>query len=329
MTADELHALLAEYHNPKVVIGELIYRRIQTVVKSLLSRRNPTIYARGLAGLDAVAEVSQDFAIDVLIEEGQLAYIFDVAVTIDDFDRLLYFQAGRYLARSRVRTVVDNLIDRAVRFLRNGDDIETLTIGKREVFVPKKPDAVQTAPDAERLLNRAVALAAAVPKLSSDSDQRAPAVYSAEALEQVLRIFIETYSEPIGRTELDAFFSKLLTAWKPSFLGLDSALEPEDRALLPEEEVMAREEEVEIMNLAASLAESMTREERDIFAFKHGNLPDRELAAHLNISRQSLSPRKHQLFGRLANELRGLSDHVQVAVLEHLAAVVAEKRSES
>jgi hypothetical protein len=40
MTADELHALLAEYHNPKVVIGELIYKRIQTVVNNYLSRRD-------------------------------------------------------------------------------------------------------------------------------------------------------------------------------------------------------------------------------------------------------------------------------------------------
>ncbi len=329
MTADDLQPLLAEYHNRKVVIGELIYKRIQTVVKSLLSRRDPAIYARGLAGPDAVVEVAHDFALDVLIEEGQLAYIFEVALTIDDFDRLLYFQAGRYLARSRVRTVVDNLLDRAVGFLRNADDIETLMIGKREVFAPKRTDTLQTAPDSERLLNRAVALAAALPKVSSDSDQRAPVIYTAETLEQVLRILIETYSEPIGRTELDAFFSKLLTAWKPSFLGLDSAPEPEDRALLPEEEVMAREEEVMAVNLAASLAEAMTSEERDIFAFKHGNLSDRELAAHLNISRQSLSPRKHKLFGRLANELSELSEHVQVAVLERLAAVVAQKRSES
>jgi hypothetical protein len=323
MTADELHALLAEYRNPKIVIGELIYRRIQTVVKSLLSRRDPAIYARGLAGSDAVAEVAHDFVVDVLIEEGQLAYIFEVALTIDDFDRLLYFHAGRYLARSRVRTVVDNLIDRAVRFLRNADDIETLTMGKREVFVPKKTDTVQTAPDSERLLNRAVALAAAVPKLSSDGDQRAPAVYSADALEQVLRILVETYREPIGRTELDAFFSKLLTAWKPSFLGLDSDVEPEDRALLAEDEVLA-------MDLAVSLAERMTSEERDIFAFQHAHLPDRDLAAHLNLSRQSVSPRKQRLFrGWLADELCELSEEVKVAVLERLATVVAQKRSES
>jgi hypothetical protein len=329
MTADDLQPLLAEYHNPKVVIGELIYRRIQTVVKSLLSQRDRAIYARGLAGSDAAADVAHDFAVHVLIEEGQLAYIFDVAVTIDEFDRLLYFHARRYLARSRVRTVVDNLIDRAIGFLRNADDIETLTVGKREVFAPKQTDTVQTASDSERLLNRAVALAAAVPKVSNDSDERAPVVYTAKALEQVLLILIETYSEPLGRTELDAFFSKLLTAWKPSFLGLDSAPEPEDRALLPEDEVVAREEEEMAMNLAASLAEAMTSEERDIFAFKHGNLPDRELAAHLTISRQSLSPRKHKLFERLADELSELSEHVKVAVLERLAAVVAQKRSES
>jgi hypothetical protein len=259
---------------------------------------------------------------DVLIGEGQLAYIFDTALTIDDFDRILQFQARRYLARTRVRTVVDNLIDRARGFLRAADDVDALTVGEREVFVSARSGRTRAGPVWERRLNRAIALAAAVPKVSGEGDQRAPIVYSAEGLEQVLRILIETYSEPIGRTELDEFFSKLLTAWKPSFLGLDSGPEPEDRALLPEEEVIP-------MNLAASLAETMTSEECDIFAFKHGNLPDRELAAHLNISRQSLSPRKQQLFGRLVNELSGLSEPVQVAVLERLAALVAQKRSES
>ncbi len=138
----------------------------------------------------------------------------------------------------------------------------------------------------------------------------------------MLRILLETYGEPIGVTELDAFFSKLLTAWKPSFLGLDSGLEPTDHALLAEDVTLATD-------LAISLAESFTPQEREIFAFKYANLPDHELAAHLNLSRQSLSPRKLALFRRLADELGELADEVQAAVIERIAAVVARKRSET
>jgi hypothetical protein len=150
MTADELDALRAEYSDPKIVIGELIYRRTQNVVRSLLSRRDPAVYARGLAGSDAAADVLQDFVIDVLIGEGQLDYVFTVALTIDDFDRLLRFQARRYLARTRVRTVVDNLIDRSLAVLRDADDIETFTIGNREVFLSSTTDRGQSGSGSER-----------------------------------------------------------------------------------------------------------------------------------------------------------------------------------
>jgi hypothetical protein len=320
MTADELAALRAEYSDPEIVIGELIYTRTKTIVNSLLSRRDPAVYARGLAGSDATADVLQDFVIDVLIGEGQLDYVFTVALTIDDFDRLLRRQARRYLARTRVRTVVDNLIDRSLAVLRDADDIERFTIGNREVFLSPTSDREQSGSGSERRLNTAVALAAAVPKLPSDGDQRAPVIYPAEALGQVLRIVVDTYGEPIGMAELESFFSKLLTAWKPSFLGLDSDLEPTDLALLPEDEVLA-------MSLAVSVAESMTSEEQEIFAFKYANLPDRELAAHLNLSRQSLSPRKQRLFERLAEELSELGEEIQATVLERLAAIVARKRS--
>lgn len=312
---DELHAeYLAEF------IGKSIYRRITKIVKSLLSKRDPYIYARGSSSAEGSSDAIQDFVLEVLISEGQIDYVFTVAKSIGDFDRLVRFQARRYLARTRVRTVVDNLIDRALDFLRTSNDFDVSTIGDREYFSYRAEASLESPLGPRVGLNRAVALAGAVPKLASGGDQRAPAVYSAERLETVLRILFANSPGPVGISELEDFFSKLLTAWKPSFLGLDGGVEIADHSLLPEEETL-------VMNLAPSLAADMTPEERAIYAFKYANLPDRELAAHLGISRQSLSPRKQRLFDRLATELADVSPGVQVAVLERLAAVISDGRS--
>lgn len=326
MTDLELNALHAEF--AAKVVDKLIYGRATQVIKSLLSGRDPLIYAGTASAADGVSDVVQDFVIDVLIDEGQLDYIFTVATSIDDFDRLLRFQGRRFLAKTRVRTVVDNLIDRALRFLRSVDDIDVVKEAKREFFVLRKDGAKPSPLDAESCMSRAVALAAAVPKVLGEGEDRAPIVYSAEGLAQVLGILLRTCAKPIGIADLDAFFSKLLTAWKPSFLGLDSEVENlADKSPRPEDEVLAREDEMLAKRLANSLAHEMSSEEREIFAFKYSNLADRLLASHLGISRQSLHPRKQRLFGRIAAEIKDLSASTQAAVLEQLASIIADTRS--
>jgi hypothetical protein len=313
MTGDELARLRAE-HEDKFV-GDLIYKRVSVLVNRLLSRRNPETYMGNFHGSDARADVVQGFFTDVLIEESQLVYVFGAVDDIDGFDRLIQFQARRYLAKTRVRTVVDNLLERSVNFLRSAKNVEVSKFGDREFFSLATTSG-QLALDKEACLSRAVAIARPIPKLASRGDERAPAVYSGEALEQVLSILLETCGEPVGLAELDGFFSSLLTGWKPSFLGLSAELDPPDAAVLPGDDVLAR-------NLAGSLARTMTPEEREIFLFKYANLPDRELAAHLKVSRQTLSPRKQELFSRLKDDLTGVSTDVQIVVLEHLASVLA------
>ena len=319
----ELEAFQSEFANK--VVDKLIYGRTTKIIKSLLSRRDPTIYAGTASAADGLSDVVQNFVIEVLIDEGQLDYIFTVATSADDFDRLLRFQGRRYLARTRVRTVVDNLIDRAVRLLRSEDDVQVTREGRGEFFVRRDTDGTPQTLDSGNCLNRAVALAAAVPKILGDGEDRAPIVYSSEGLGKVVGILLRTCAKPICIADLDDFFSKLLTAWKPSFLGLDSeAANLADKALRPEDEVLAREEEMLATNVATSLADEMNSEEQEIFAFKHANLADRVLAAHLGISRQSLHPRKQRLFGRIADQIGDLSPSTQIAVLEQLSSIIVD-----
>src|SRR4051794_16994893 len=95
-------------------MGPLITERVRGLVDAMLRHRDPAIYARGAHDYrDGVDDVLHDFTIDVLLHEGQLAYIFDNAADVDGFDRLINYQLRRYLARTRQRTIVDNLLDRS------------------------------------------------------------------------------------------------------------------------------------------------------------------------------------------------------------------------
>lgn len=269
---------------------------------------------------DARADVIQGFFTEVLIGEGQLAFVFGSVDDIDGFDRLIQFQARRYLARTRVRTVVDNLLERAVSILRAAGDVEVCRLGDREFF-SLRTAAGRPVGDRDSWLKQAVALARLVPKLAAHGDERAPAVFSRDALEQVIRILLTVYDEPAGLSDLDAFFSRLLTGWRPSFLGLGSEVDPPDEALTPEDEVLATD-------LAEQYAKALTPEERKILVFKYANLPDRQLAAHLNISRQTLSPRKQELFTRLKDDLSEVPHEARVLVLERLASILTASDSE-
>jgi hypothetical protein len=319
-TDSELDRLRAEH--AAEVVGPVIYARVELVIGRLVANRDPVVYTGGLTDAGARADLVQAFFQDVLLGEDQLVYVFGVAGTIGDFERLIQWQARRYVAKQRRHTVVDNLLKRSVDLLRAAEDVEAIREGDRELFRLRNP-AQPGIPGEEDRLRRAIALAAAVPKIAGRGDERAPKIYSTETLGKVLRILLETYVDPVGRSELDIFFSTILTSWKPTILGLDEEQdERADEALTPEEEMLAT-------TMATTLAESMTPEEKTIFQLKYSNVADREVADHLNMSRQSLAPRKQRLFERISEDIGSLSSYVQVAILKRLAATIIDAEAQA
>lgn len=298
------------------LVGELIYSRVRLLAGRLLQRRDPTVYARGAHDYrDALDDVVNDFVLDVLIGERQIDYVMVTAGDLDGFDRLVRRQVRRYLARTRTRTVVDNLIDRAVPVLRappfgaNGTgELERFRLSER-VF---PSDAQPT--DGE--LRIAAALAQAIPKVPAQGEERAPKVYDAEALRAVLVLLCEAVSGPLGRHDLQTFFDHLLTAWTPAFLEPAEEQDQPASSLTPVEEALVNE-------TAERMASAMTSEERLIFQSKYANLPDRQVAAALGLSRQSAAPRKQALFSRLMADLADLERGLQGAVLARMNALIA------
>lgn len=298
------------------LIGELIYSRVRLLAGRLLRRRDPTVYARGAHDYrDALDDVVNDFVLDVLISERQIDYVMVTASDLDGFDRLVRRQVRRYLARTRTRTVVDNLIDRAVQVLR-APPFEAYGTGDLERFMLSGRVFSSDAPPADGELRIAAALAQAIPKVPAQSEERAPRVYDAEALRAVLLLLCEAVSGPLGRHDLHTFFGHLLTAWTPAFLEPGEEQDQPASSLTPVEEALVNE-------TAERMASAMTSEERLIFQSKYANLPDRKVAAALGLSRQSTAPRKQALFARLMADLADLERGLQGAVLARLNALIA------
>jgi hypothetical protein len=308
MTFDEL---AQEYRES--LIGDAIYGRVRHSVEGLLRRRDPRIYAFGSHDYgDAAEDVLNQFVLDVLIGERQIAYVMTVASTLEDFDRLIGRQLRRYLARKRQRTVVDNLLDRVFEMAADPPFELRGTQGVPRIALPGRQDGSDSDPrDAD--VRRAVALASAVPKDRSDASERAPRVYDAERLAAVVGVYLSEVRTAASRSDLNDFFRLLLTPWLPRFLGEVEVESVTDPDLSPEEAALVADE-------ATRMIEAMGVEERLIFLYKHANLPDRELAERLGLSRQSTAPRKAELLRKLAEQLSDVSQRLQAPVLSAVAA---------
>lgn len=299
------------------LVGDGIYERIRQLAERLLKRRDPLIYARGAHDYrDAIDDIVNDFAVDVLLGERQIDYVMTVASSLSDFDRLIQRQLRRYLGRTRVRTVVDNLIDRAVVVLRREPFVIVDGHGITERYGLTRRSYDLPAVVSEDDLRRAATLAQPIHRSAAEGNERAPRIYDSVALEAVIRILIENVSAPIGRPELDQFLHLVLTPWVPSLLeGLEED-QLVERGLDPGEAAIVSE-------TASRLVAAMSEEEKTIFQFKHANIADRELATHLGVSRQSLSPRKSALFKRLERDLEDLGPPLQAEVIHQICIKVA------
>ena len=307
-----LEQLRAEY--VERTMGPRITERVRNLLEAMLRRRDPMIYARGARDYrDGLDDVLQDFTIDVLLHEGQLAYIFDNAADVNAFDRLINRQLRRYLARTRERSIVDNLLERSIRLLADDDlvVVDGEGGGRSYSIVPNEADPLVD--HRESALAHAVAIAGnAVPKIYSNPDERNPKIYTDDGLRTVLRVFLSEFRQPAGKQQLQELFELLLTPWMTSLLGLDEAVGNENPELTPEEQVM-------INTVAARITESWTDRDFVIFRHKLGNLPDGELAERFGVSRPTAAKQKSDLFAYLAGEIVDLDQRLRLAALARIA----------
>lgn len=311
MSLDELRA---EYLDRTV--GPLIHARVLKLVEQQLRRRDPQIYARGAHDYrDALEDVSQDFIEEVLLNRGQLAYIFDTAATIDDLDALANYQIRRYLAQTRERTIVDNLIERAVAILRADELVSVSGTPASPTFLLSSIELPTAIDNRHARLSAAVALAKeSVPRTFSDPNERLPKVYTDPALSTLLRVFLRESACEVRTPDLQKLFEVLLTPWLTTVLGLDEAENPLLEALAPGERVMVEE-------TAVRIATSWSEEDVIVFRYKLSNTRDELLARRIGVSRPTAAARKQDLFDRLREELADIEPALRQPLIHHLAAI--------
>jgi hypothetical protein len=297
------------------LIGVLIYERVSSLTRRYLRRRDPRVYARGAHDYrDGFEDVLNDFVADVLIRERQIDYVMATATDLDSFDALVSRQLRRYLARTRARTEIDNLIDRSVSILSE-PPFHADGTGSAQRFSLAKPVA-EGRPPTHAEIRLAAALAQHIPRVLGKGEERAPKIYDRDGLGAVLAILLRTAPGSVGKSDLQRFFEDLLTPWAVALLEPTEELEVAGHQLTPAEEAVVEE-------TCQRMVERMTTEDQLIYQYKYANIPDRVVADAIGLSRQSTAPRKKALFEHLAGELRELEPHVQEGVLVRLNGLIS------
>jgi hypothetical protein len=303
----------AEY--AAVTIGPLILAEARRAMESASRRYDPTVYARTANWADAIDDVVQQLVVDLLIGDGQLEYMMSVVRGVEDFRALMALQVKRLLARTRTRTVVDNLIDRARVILRS-DEFQRHPGGRdRETYA--LPGAEPRGPTEDELWG-AARTAALVPRVGIGRSDRAPLVYADEHLKALLSGVAADLGCRFSLRDVDNILSLVLTDFLPSFLDSDEGVsEVRSAALTAEEDVM-------VTQTAGSILKCLDGEQRSLLRDKLASIPDAEMAKARGISRPTLAARKHTVFSVLEAELSDLERPIQVAVMDRLGLALAQ-----
>ena len=306
----------------QVVIGPIIYRRVEKVVDRLLNKRDPRIYAGGAGNAKTeLSAIVSEFVTDVLLAETgpQLVYIIDHAESLSHFDALLARQARKFIAGQRVRDVPSNMVKRALKRLREPPFVVVHEAGIRTRFGLYGRTYPGLAGHTSAEVRRAVAAAALVPKVRITAEERLPRMYDERGLVAVLTILLENSANSVAVEELDLFFNELLTAWQSSLLTeVDERVTP-SRKPSPESEQI-------IDDTVSIILDSLDVEEQQVLLGFLSGTPDATLGQQLNIKRTTVIARRQKITERLQTYFDDLSEDEGLEVLRRLGSAMSLAR---
>ncbi len=310
-------------------IGRQIWDLLLEITKSVAHRYPPNVYNQGESWhAGSYEELAQDVAVDLLLAENQIRYIFDIAQGIEDVRRLLVRQVKRALYRRRYPTVVDRLLARARRIASEPPFTIQEVGSQRWVTLSDEPRPFRDLNDAE--LRSAVGVAHGVPRLiASPRAERASMVYTTPALRELLGLVVGELGG-LSERDLARIFENLLTAWLPSSLGDGEGAEPS----------AAEAPGTADMSLAASelgdtirmFTASLDNVDATVLLGKAQGFSDDALARRLGRSRPWVADRKKALLDRLTDDLMSdveedQRDEAARLLIDELSAGFEERES--
>jgi hypothetical protein len=300
-----------------VVIGGLLLREVRQIVRSVVRGYDPLVYGKVWRWDEGIDDLVQDFCGEVLIEQGQLDYALVVAADLEHFRRLLARQLRHHLARRRQRTIVDNVLERC-KSLVSAPPFRLVTRAPSWSYTLEGRD-VESGRSSVATLRKVAAPLAGAATIRSNPTVRAPVVYSADVLTELLRSVANALPHAVTVADLDSIFSFLLTCWLPRFLE-----QGEGEACRPAVKDLSVEERTIVTEVAESILASCSRIAREVLRLKIVGASDREIGRQLGMSRPTVAKHKQRLFARLEHALTPLSETMRVAVIDILRDVSGE-----
>lgn len=312
-------ALLAEHRAER--LGRLWYAEIRSACASKARRYPPGPYARAADWDEAAIDDLAMDAVERLLRKGQIEYICDVADGAGHARALLHRQVRFALLERRERTVVDNLLDRAVEVLRGP--------GYREEPGPPPswsaaeagrppPAAAADTPQGRLLALRLRRL----PRMPAAGAERASPVWSLPTLERAVDDAVRTLGA-VTHDSLGAVLRDGLTSLVPSELVSDEAgIGRRDPAAGPEEEAVARQS-------AERALGALTAREAHVLACKLDGLSDADTAAEIGVSRPTVDGAKSAGTAKVRDALAGLGEAAQNEALVVLYGLLSDARARS
>ena len=292
---------------------------VQLAARQLAPRYNAAIYSEIGNWRHGLDDLVQDVVSESLFAEHQAEYMIETARSIDDFRRLLIRQVKRRLARRRVRTVVDNLLDRARPIL----DEPTFRKSTRHQYVTYAPhDQIREERAATFLELRAASNAIrTIPQIGRTKRDRAPIVYRTPDLRLALVLIAEALPCAFRIRELDQIFRLTLPHLLPGVLDLDRHFMDGDPP--PGASAAGR-------RAARRIIDRLDGEHLLVLGCKLAGESDAEVAARIGTSRRTAGNRKFAVHAVLEDELGPLTDEARLACLDDLrprAMAVTVRRS--
>ena len=290
-----------------VGIGPMILAEITKVVGQVAGRYPAPVYGRAPAwGQQELDDLVQDVVVGRMLEEQQLYWVLSAA-NLDGFRGRIGRQVKRTLARRRVRTVKDNLLDRSKQVLER-PPFGSKMIGRRALYFLTGSDVKNRDPTDAELRDAAVSVWS-VPRAAPAGGGRAPVVYSRESLSAVLRGVAESLPCHFSMRDLDTIFDRLLSPWIPSFTFAETqSFDQRSEELTPEDYAIAKD-------TARRVIVNLNDEQKLILRLKRAGVEDAEVARALGVSRPTAAKRKSLALGVLESHLLNLPGSVREEVL--------------
>jgi hypothetical protein len=306
-------------------VGPLIDATFRSITAEVVRGYPPAVYAHAPAWTeDTIDDLLQDVYHEWLIGQGQLAYILGAARTTSEFRALATKVLRRALGRRRVRTVIDNLLDRCRVVLRE-EPFETTEAFGRQVYrrrgsPPYEGDA------SDHQIRDAQLRVMTIPRLPDSSGDRASPIYTTANLRVALQAVAASIPGGFTMADLDRILRQVLTPWVASFLigeQEEAARAAVSTQLTPEDIMLANDATTRVLS-------SLSADEKSLLRLYLANANDSEIADALGLrARQTIIKRRANVAKVLADHLDELPVRVADTVVSRLAVALAASGGEA